>query len=146
MEQIDQKELVRYLKDEHSKKANEVLNTVKDDLRTEQGQLLLRVLGLLTKVNAAKKAQADEKRGKAASPPRQEEEQQENEAPISRQDREQQIVSQVYSVRFQTLITGQSYRESESEIQKQMLGTFIYEHVKMFLDQALMQRGILQPD
>lgn len=37
MEQIDQKELVRYLKDEHSKKATEVLNTVKDDLRTEQG-------------------------------------------------------------------------------------------------------------
>jgi hypothetical protein len=27
-----------------------------------------------------------------------------------------------------------------------MLGTFIYEHVKMFLDQALMQRGILLPD
>jgi len=37
MESIDQKELARYLKDEHAKKANEVLNTVKDDLRTEQG-------------------------------------------------------------------------------------------------------------
>jgi len=37
MEQIDQKELSRYLQDEHSKKANEVLTSVKDDLRTEQG-------------------------------------------------------------------------------------------------------------
>ena len=27
-------------------------------------------------------------------------------------------------------------------MQKQLLGTFIYEHVKMFLDQVLLQRGI----
>lgn len=57
MEQMDQKELSRYLRDEQSKKANEVLNSVKDDLRTEQGQLLLRVLALLTKVNATKNAE-----------------------------------------------------------------------------------------
>jgi hypothetical protein len=37
MEKIDQKELARYLRDEHSKKANEILSAVKDDLRTEQG-------------------------------------------------------------------------------------------------------------
>ena len=54
MEKIDQKELARYLRDEHSKKANEILSAVKDDLRTEQGQLLLRVLGLLIKANAVK--------------------------------------------------------------------------------------------
>jgi RNA recognition motif-containing protein len=37
MEQVDQKELYRYLQNEHSKKANEVLTSVKEDLRTEQG-------------------------------------------------------------------------------------------------------------
>ena len=49
-------------------------------------------------------------------------------------------------MRSKTLITGQSYRDSAVDIMKQMLGTFIYEHVKIFLDQALMQRGILLPD
>lgn len=37
MEKIDQKELARYLREEQSKKANEILSAVKDDLRTEQG-------------------------------------------------------------------------------------------------------------
>lgn len=54
MEQIDQKELNRYLQMHHSKKASEVLASVKEDLQTEQGQLLLQVLTLLTKVNAEK--------------------------------------------------------------------------------------------
>lgn len=68
------------------------------------------------------------------------------EAPLSRLEKEQLIYSQVYSVRFQTLITSQNYRDSESDYQKQLLGTFIYEHVKTFLDQALMQRGIIMAD
>ena len=51
MEKIDQVELARYLKTEKTKQANEVLTAVKEDLQTEQGQLLLRVLTLVATVN-----------------------------------------------------------------------------------------------
>jgi hypothetical protein len=44
MEQHDQKELARYLKKEQNKKAAEILTAVREDLQTEQGQLLVRVL------------------------------------------------------------------------------------------------------
>lgn len=64
---------------EHSKKANEVLSAVKDDLKSEQGQLLIRVLTTLTKVNAQKAAE------KAVTEPAKEEPAPQ---PISRQDRE----------------------------------------------------------
>ena len=37
MEKMDQVELGRYLKIEQTKKSNEVLTTVKEDLQTEQG-------------------------------------------------------------------------------------------------------------
>lgn len=65
MERIDQIELGRYLKNERAKKAKEVLSEVKEDLQTEQGQLLLRVLKLLTQVNSQQsrgKPQADQHR------------------------------------------------------------------------------------
>lgn len=37
MEQIDQKELQKFLRQEHSKKARDVLTAVKEDLKSEQG-------------------------------------------------------------------------------------------------------------
>jgi len=42
------------MKIERTKKANEVLAAVKADLQTDQGQLLLRVLKMLTQVNQKK--------------------------------------------------------------------------------------------
>ena len=51
MERMDQAELAQYMKVERTKKANEVLAAVKADLETDQGQLLLRVLKMLTQVN-----------------------------------------------------------------------------------------------
>jgi hypothetical protein len=53
------------------------------------------------------------------------------------------MVVQAYSVRFQTIITGIDYREGDQELKKQLLGTFIYDHVKIFLERAFMQHGIL---
>lgn len=54
MERMDQAELAQYMKIERTKKANEVLAAVKADLQTDQGQLLLRVLKMLTQVNQKK--------------------------------------------------------------------------------------------
>lgn len=47
-------ELAQYMKVEQTKKANEVLSAVKQDLDSDQGQLLLRVLKMLTLVNQKK--------------------------------------------------------------------------------------------
>ena len=64
MERLDQIELGRYMRVEQNKKANEVLSAVKDDLQTEQGKLLLRVLKVLTAVNQKKSEVDSEARGK----------------------------------------------------------------------------------
>jgi len=39
------------------------------------------------------------------------------------------------------VITGADYNRSDDNTKKQLLGTFIYDHVKFFLDQAL--RGLI---
>jgi len=44
-----------------------VLTSVKDDLKTEQGQLLLRVLTLLTKVQADKDKKKEERYSRSRS-------------------------------------------------------------------------------
>lgn len=62
------------------------MSAVKEDLKSEQGQLLIRVLATLTKVNALKAAQKP-----AAEPEPAKEEPAPQ--PISRQDREQELIA-----------------------------------------------------
>lgn len=52
MERIDQLELQRFLQVQHQKKAKDVIDSVKEDLQSEQGQLLLRVLSTITQVQS----------------------------------------------------------------------------------------------
>lgn len=63
---------------------------------------------------------------------------------LTRHEQEQDMILQAYSVRFQTVITGQDYRGGDQDQKKQLLGTFIYDHVKQFLERMLLQRGISQ--
>jgi hypothetical protein len=60
---MDQIELGRYMRTEQTKKANEVLSAVKDDLENDQGKLLLRVLKVLTTVNQKKAEVENESKG-----------------------------------------------------------------------------------
>ena len=46
------------------------------------------------------------------------------------------MLNQAYAVRFQTVITSPEYQRGDDTVKKQQLGTFIYDHVKYFLDQA----------
>lgn len=136
MERMDQIELGRYLRAEKTKKANEVLSSVRDDLQTEQGQLLLRVLKLITEVNQKKAKEAQEARDNeeskdAAAPAEEAEEAKAEPVPVNPN---QAIMSQAYAVRFQTMITGQAFRDADETAKKQMLGAFMFDHVKMFID------------
>lgn len=45
-------------------------------------------------------------------------------------------------MRFQTLITSEAYRDSDNDQRKNLIGTFVFDYVKVFLDQLMAQRGI----
>jgi hypothetical protein len=128
-----------------------VINSVKDDLQTEQGQLLLRVLSTLTAVQGdAIKKREERQRSKsrdqqaAPLPAQADEERKEPQRPQqSREEREQQMLNQAYQVRFQTCITSPDYQKGDDQVKKQLLGTLIYDHVKYFLDGAI-STGLVQ--
>lgn len=54
------------------------------------------------------------------------------------------MVTQAYAVRYQTLMTSEAFRScADTEERKILIGTFIFDYVKMFLDQLMLQRGIM---
>jgi len=136
------------MKIEQTKKANEVLQSVKDDLQTEQGQLLLRVLKMLSLVQQNKKDQqksfshprASQQESQAAEGP-----EETAEIPPTRQEKEQQLIDQVYAVRMQALITSQVFRESDEMQKKQHIGTLIFDNVRMFVEQVVVQLKLVVP-
>lgn len=148
MERMDQMELAQYMKVEQTKKANEVLSAVKQDLDSDQGQLLLRVLKMLTLVNQKKeevqkansRSVVDQQESLAAAAA-----DEVQEASPSRQEKESQMINQVYALRMQTLITSQVFRECDEGQKKQHIGTFIFEHVRMFVEQVVVHLRLVVP-
>lgn len=55
------------------------------------------------------------------------------------------MINQVYALRMQTLITSQVFREGDEGQKKQHIGTFIFEHVRMFVEQVVVHLRLVVP-